>query len=157
MIATCMPINTYVSNVRKIYIVTIIFNPMKWELHLQAFEERKETIFKWAVEVRGMEHSQRIIGDNASKAITELLSAYLHKHHFVEEGFQLNHAWFKSEKVHSRLPEFESKKPIVDAMIELEQRCEKLSYGVPKPIEKLTAVLELFHLVEEKIKTLLSP
>ena len=42
---------------------------MKPEYHLQAFEERKETIFRWAVEVRGIEHSQHIIGDNASRAI----------------------------------------------------------------------------------------
>ena len=44
---------------------------MKPEIHLQAFEERKETIFKWAVEVRGLSQSQRIIGDQASKAINE--------------------------------------------------------------------------------------
>ncbi len=128
---------------------------MKPELHLQSFEERKETIFKWAVEVRGIENSQHIIGDNASKAITELLSAYLHKHHKVEEGFQLNHAWFKSEKVHSRLPEFENKKTIVDEMIELEQLCEKLSYGAPKPLEKLKTTLRLFQELETKIKRIL--
>ena len=45
---------------------------MKAELHLEAFEDRKETIFKWGVEVRGLEKSQRIVGDNASRAITEL-------------------------------------------------------------------------------------
>lgn len=79
---------------------------MKPEAHLQAFEERKETIFKWAIEVRGIENSQRIIGDNTSKAITELLSAYLHNEKRVEDGFQLNHSWFKPESVRERLPEF---------------------------------------------------
>ena len=60
---------------------------MKYQTHLDAFEERKETIFKWAIEVRGIEKSQRSIGDNASKAIIELLSAYLHKNKKVEPFF----------------------------------------------------------------------
>lgn len=124
---------------------------MKPEYHLQAFQERKDTIFKWAVEVRGLENSQRIIGDNASKAVTELLSAYLHQAKKVEEGFQLNHAWFKSNNVINRLPEFENKKEIVIKMILLEQLCEKLAYGAPKPIEKLKDALILFKEIEDII------
>ncbi len=50
---------------------------MKIELHKQAYEERRETLLKWCVEVRGIEHSQRIIGDNASRALVELLSVFL--------------------------------------------------------------------------------
>lgn len=83
---------------------------MKPEFHKEAFEERKDTIYKWGIEVRGIDKSQRIIGDNASKAITELLSVYLHKEKKVEEGFQLNHSWFKSNKIYKKLPEFENKK-----------------------------------------------
>ena len=124
---------------------------MKPESHLKAFEERKETIFKWAVEVRGIENSQRIIGDNASKAITELLSAYLHRKRKVEEGFQLNHAWFKSGKVFGRLPEFESKKLIVGKMTELEKLCENLSYGSPRQPEDARKVLKLFQELENTI------
>ncbi|MBI2151355.1 hypothetical protein HYU21_01360 [Candidatus Woesearchaeota archaeon] len=59
---------------------------MELETHQRAFEERKETIFKWAIEVRGLENSQHIVGDNASSAITELLSAYLHQQKKVEVG-----------------------------------------------------------------------
>ena len=128
---------------------------MKPESHLEAFEERKETIFKWAVEVRGIERSQRIIGDNASKAITELLSAYLHKAKKVEEGFQLNHSWFKSLTVKGRMPEFEHKAKIVSKMVELEKLCEKLSYGAPKPIEKAKGALHLFQELESWIKEML--
>lgn len=125
---------------------------MKPEFHVLAFEERKETILKWAVEVRGIEHSQRTIGDNVSKAIVDLLSAYLLQQKKVEEGFQLNHAWFKSEKVYDGLPEFEKKAEIVDKMITLEKLCEKLSYGAPKPVEKVQEAVKLFQELEQLLK-----
>ncbi len=128
---------------------------MNPDYSLLAFEERKETIFKWAVEVRGIEKSQRIIGDNASKAITELLSAYLHKYHKVEVGFQLNHSWFKSPKVSERLPEFSDKEFIVAKMIRLEKLCENLSYGAPRPIARVKEALTLFQELETKIKEIL--
>ena len=129
---------------------------MELETHKQAFEERKETIFKWAVEVRGIENSSRIIGDNASRAVVELLSVYLHRQKKVEEGFQLNHAWFKSEKVKERLPEFEHKAKIVSLMIELELLSEKLSYGTPKPIDSTKKVLDLFNELENLLKKMIS-
>jgi len=125
---------------------------MKYEDHLTAFDDRKETALKWGVEVKGIEHAQRIIGDNVSKAITELLSACLHKKQKVEEGFQLNHAWFKSEKVFEKLPEFENRKAIVSKMIELEKLCEKLSYGAPKPVEMSRKALTLFEELETSIR-----
>jgi hypothetical protein len=128
---------------------------MKPEFHLEAFEERKETIIKWGVEVRGIENSQRIVGDNASKAITELLSAYLHKKHKINEGFQINHIWFKSERVFEKLPEFENKRNIVGKMIELERLCERLSYGVPKPLEKIKEALKVFEDLEKTIKRMI--
>lgn len=125
---------------------------MKPELHIHAFEERRETVFKWGVEVRGIENSQHIIGDNASKAIVELLSAYLHQCQLVEDGFQLNHAWFKSDKVFHRLPEFEGKDTLVNKMIAMEKLCEKLAYGSPKPREKLEEVLRLFLELETTLR-----
>lgn len=128
---------------------------MKADTHLKAFEERKETILKWAVEVRGIQQSQRIIGDNASKAIVELLSTYLHKHKIVEEGFQLNHTWFKSDKVSIRLHDFPSKQEIVKKMIELEKACENLSYGTEKPLEKIKQTLNLFKELEAKLQEML--
>ncbi len=128
---------------------------MRPEAHLQAFMKRKETIFKWAVEVRGIENSKRIIGDNASKAITELLSAYLHKKRKVEEGFQLNHTWFKSERVFGRLPEFENKKAVVGKMMDMERLCEKLSYGSPRQPEEAKKVLKLFEELEAIIMGML--
>lgn len=129
---------------------------MKHESHLKAFEERKETILKWALEVKGIDKAQRSIGDNASKAIVELLSAYLHKNKKVEDGFQLNHAWFKSRKVHERLPDFPNKMTIVDRMIKLELLCEKLSYGAQKPVEKSQEAINLFRDLEAEITKILT-
>lgn len=128
---------------------------MKYESHMKAFEERKETIFKWALKVRGIENSQRVIGDNASKAIVELLSAYLRKNDTIEEGFQLNHSWFKSEKIAERLPPFPNKQAIVEKMIKLELLCEKLSYGAQKPVEKSQEAIDLFMEIEGDIKIIL--
>ena len=120
--------------------------------HIEVFKERKETIYKWGIEVRGIENSQRIIGDNASKAIVELLSAFLHQQNKVEEGFMLNHSWFKSEKIFNRLPEFDNKKLILNKMIEIEKLCEKLSYGAHKPVEELNKKLNLFRELEDIFK-----
>jgi hypothetical protein len=128
---------------------------MKPEYHLTSFEERKDTIFRWAIDVRGLENSQRIIGDNASRAVCDLLSAYLHKTKKVEDGFQLNHAWFKSPNVAARLPEFNKKETLVQQMIELEQLCEKLSYGAPKPIEKAQRAIDIFNKLEKELKEML--
>lgn len=128
---------------------------MKPESHIEAFEERKDTIFKWGIEVRGLERSQRILGDNASKAISDLLSAYLHKNHIIEEGFQINHSWFKSEKVLIRFPEFDNKSMIIKKMIELENLCEKLSYGVQKPVDESRKALKIFKELENKLKEMI--
>jgi len=124
---------------------------MKENEHIKAFEERKETIKKWAVELKGIENSQRIIGDNASKAAVELLSAYLHKHKIINEGFQLNHSWFKSEKVSNKIPNFNKKTEILSKMIELEKLCERLSYGTQKPIEETKKALGIFEEIEKTI------
>lgn len=128
---------------------------MDVETHIKAFEERKETILQWAMKVRGIQQSQRIIGDNASRAIVELLSAYLHKRKIVEDGFQLNHAWFKSDKVAARLPDFSAKQEIIVKMIALEKACENLSYGTEKPLEKIEETVTLFKELEERIQEML--
>lgn len=124
---------------------------MKEEEHIKAFNERKETMKRWALELRGIENSQRIIGDNASKAVVELLSAYLHKHKSINEGFQLNHSWFKSESIFDKMPNFNKKIEIISKMIELEKLCERLSYGIQKPIEETKKALFLFEEIEKLI------
>lgn len=128
---------------------------MKAEVHGEAFEERKETIMKWATEIRGLDKSQRSVGDNASKAIIELLSLALHKSRLVKEGFQLNHRWFKSKKIGTMLPDFENKAEIVPKMVKLENLCESLSYGKKRPLHEIQEALSLFNELEEKIKKLL--
>ena len=127
---------------------------MRKEEHNNAFEVHKKTIFSWAMEIQGIENSQRIIGLHASRGIIELLSEYLHSHNLVKSGFQLNHRWFKSNKIYEKLPDFENKKFIIDSLIKLENLCEKLSYGKSKPVEDMEEVIKLFSLLEESIKNL---
>ena len=127
---------------------------MKEEEHTEAFEAHKKTIFSWALEINGLENSQRIIGLHASRGIIELLSNYLHKNKLVKPGFQLNHRWFKSKKIYDKLPEFDNKEEIIGSLIKLENLCEKLSYGKKKPIEEIEMAIKLFNELEEKIKKL---
>jgi len=104
---------------------------MKEEDHLKAYQEYKDNIFAWALEIRGLEKSQRTVGLNASRAIVELLSVFLHRKKLVDEGFQLNHRWFKSKTVSEKLPDFKNKEPVLEKMISLENSSETLAYGAP--------------------------
>ena len=82
---------------------------MRVQEHLSAYQEHRNAIFKWSLEIQGLDNSQRTIGLNASRGILELLSAFLHRGKLIDEGFQLNHRWFKSAKVSERLPDFANK------------------------------------------------
>ena len=124
---------------------------MRIDAHKDAFEVHKRAIFKWALEIEGLEKSQRIVGLHASRGILELLSILLHKNKLVDEGFQLNHRWFKSERVAERLPEFDSKREIITKIVKLENICETLSYGTEKPVSKTEEAIKLFQELEEKI------
>lgn len=129
---------------------------MKEEDHMKAYHEYKDNIFSWALEIRGLEKSQRTVGLNASRAIVELLSAYLHKKKLVDEGFQLNHRWFKSEKVSEKIPNFENKKEIIQKMVVLENSSETLTYGAPKSREIIKEIIELFNEIEKIILGMLN-
>jgi len=128
---------------------------MKIKDHMEAFEEHKTTIFKWALDTHGLSKSQRIVGLHASRGIAELLSAYLHKKKLIDEGFQINHRWFKSEKVSEKLPNFRNKKTIIKKMVELELLSEQLSYGSQKPVEMTEKALVLFRKLEKEIMGLM--
>lgn len=93
---------------------------MKVEEHQESFKEHKETIFRWAIEVIGIENSQRTIGLHASRAILDLLSIYLLKKGKITAGKQVNHRWFKSLKVHDKLPDFPYKNDVIRKIVELE-------------------------------------
>lgn len=125
---------------------------MKAEDHLSSFKEHKETIFDWALKIKGLKKSQRIVGLHASRAIIDLLAAYLHLQDKISIGAQINHRWFKSMSIAERLPEFPFKKEILPKMIKLETDCEALSYGAPKPVEQIKKVLLEFTELEEEIK-----
>ncbi|MBU3912576.1 MAG: hypothetical protein KKE50_00640 [Nanoarchaeota archaeon] len=125
---------------------------MKLENHLESYKEHKETIFDWALKVKGIENSQRIIGLHASRAIIDLLSAYLLKRNLIDPGVQINHRWFKSKKVTEHLPDFPNKEKIISLMIELELVCEDLTYGSPKPEEKIKEAIFLFNKLEGELK-----
>lgn len=128
---------------------------MKEEAHEEAFEVHKRTIFRWALEIEGLEKSQRIIGLHASRGIMELFSLFLHRKKLVNEGFQLNHRWFKSNKVFDKIPEFEHKKEILDKMIRLENLCEILSYGKERSVKELEEIIVLFKELEETLKKII--
>ena len=125
---------------------------MKIESHLESFREHKETIFDWAIKIKGLKDSQRIIGMHASRAIIDLLAVYLLKNNLIDSGMQLNHRWFKSKKVTERLPEFEGKNETLSKMIELELLCEDLTYGSPKPENQIKKAVEIFRELEKKLK-----
>ena len=122
--------------------------------HLAAFEVHKETIFVWAVGTYGADRAQRVIGLHASCGIVELLSTFLHRAKLVDDGFQLNHRWFKSATVERRLPEFPGRDAIVERLVRLELLSEALAYGSPGQSRKLAEALELFQELEKRIKEL---
>src|SRR3989338_274144 len=117
---------------------------MKIEEHQESYKEHKETIFRWALEVIGIENSQRIIGLHASRAVLDLLSIYLLKNGKITAGKQINHRWFKSLKVSDKLPDFPNKNKIVEKIVELELLSEKLTYGSRRPEIEVKKALELF-------------
>ena len=125
---------------------------MRTEEHEKSLEEHKKIIFKWALEVQGLEKSQRTIGLHTSRAALDLFAIFLHRRKIIDEGFQLNHRWFKSNKVGSMFPEFEGKEKILTKLVELENLCEKLSYGAEKPVSNTERAIELFNQIEELVK-----
>jgi hypothetical protein len=125
---------------------------MRIESHLESYREHRETIFDWAIKVKGLKGSQRVIGTHTSRAVVDLLAIYLLKRNLIDSGMQINHRWFKSKTIMERLPEFENKEKIVSKMIELELLCEDLTYGAPKPVEQIKKAIELFNELEDKLK-----
>src|SRR3989338_2785605 len=118
---------------------------MKIENHLESYKEHKETIFDWGIKVKGLKNSQRIIGLHASRAAIDLLSIYLLKMNLISSGIKINHRWFKSDKVMEKLPAFNGKEEICRHIIKLELLCENLTYGSPKPEEKIREAIILFN------------
>ncbi len=127
---------------------------MKPESHIEAYLEHRDAIFRWALEVRGIERSQRIVGLHASRGVIELLSAFLHENGILPTGSQLNHRWFKTPRVSERLPDFQQKEIIVTKIVQLETLSEDLAYGAPKPVEDIQKSLALFKEIEESIQKL---
>ena len=84
--------------------------------------------------------------------MVELLSVYLHRKKLVDEGFQLNHRWFKSGKVSEKLPDFENKDMILKKMIALENTSEILAYGAPKPKENIKEIIVIFNKIESILR-----
>ena len=124
---------------------------MKTEDHIESYNEHKETIFDWALRIKGLKKAQRIVGLHASRGIIDLLSAYLHESNKITIGTQINHRWFKSKKAADKLPEFQEKSVIVPQLVELELLCEDLSYGAPKSKETIEKALKLFAELEKVI------
>ena len=125
---------------------------MKIENHLDSFREHRETIFDWAIKIKGLKKSQRVIGTHASRAIVDLFAAYLIKKDLIDSGMQINHRWFKSKRVLEILPEFDDKEKIISKIMELELLCEDLTYGAPKSEDQIKKAVKLFKELEKKLK-----
>lgn len=121
---------------------------MNPETHEEAFEVHKRTIFSWALETEGIDKAQRIVGLHAARGIIELLSTFLHKKGLIKAGAQLNHSWFKSEKVMNKLPDFENKIEIIQKLVKLENLCEVLTYGKKQPLSETENAIALFNELE---------
>lgn len=126
---------------------------MKTEDHFNAYKEHRDTI-NWAIN-RGIINSQRIIEAHASRAIVELLSVFLHKINAIEIGFQINHRWFKSEKVSEKFQDFPEKNIIIKKLIDLELKSEIFTYGSQKSENEIKDVLTSFNEVEKIILNLI--
>lgn len=127
---------------------------MRAESHIKAFDEHKKTLIDWGIKTRGLENSQRTVGLHASRAIIELLSAYLHEKGLITLGAQLNHRWFKSPKAGNKLPEFSKKEEVVNKLHKLENLCEELAYGSDKPKKEIEEAIALFQDLEKTIEDL---
>ncbi|MEK6959769.1 MAG: hypothetical protein AABX47_01230 [Nanoarchaeota archaeon] len=125
---------------------------MKPETHLEAFAEHKDAIFRWALEVRGIDKSQRIVGLHASRGITELLSAMLHEKGLLPVSASLNHRWFKTIRVMDRLPPFPGREGLLKKIVELENLSEDLTYGSPKAVETIKKAIGLFMEIEKEVQ-----
>ena len=127
------------------------FNNMKIEEHEESLKQHKEAIFEWALEVKGIENSQRIIGLHASRAALDLLCIYLIKTKRSTPGIQLNHRWFKKLDVGQKLPHFPNKVTILKKMNQLELMCENLSYGAKRNKKSILEVVGLLKEIEDKL------
>ena len=128
---------------------------MRVEEHKESLKQHKEAISEWALEVKGIENSQRIIGLHASRAAIDLLAIYLQKTKKIGPGTQLNHRWFKSDKVNERIPSFPNKKSVLKRMVELEKLCENLSYGSRKGKAEILKAVKLLQEIEGMINKLM--
>lgn len=126
---------------------------MKEEEHSNAYREHRSVI-DWAID-KGVEQSQRTIAMHASRGAVELLSLYLHRAKKIDQGFQINHRWFKSPQAGRKLPEFEKKEIIVPKLVKLENNCENLTYGSQKPANEIKEAVELLNEVEELLNELI--
>ncbi|MEK6887708.1 MAG: hypothetical protein AABX14_02055 [Candidatus Aenigmatarchaeota archaeon] len=126
---------------------------MKWKDHLAAYHEHRAAV-DWAVN-RGIDKSQRIAGAHISRAAVELLAAYLVREKLMEASAHLNHRWFKSAGVGSKLPDFPDKGKIIKDMNALENKAEVLTYGAAKSKKEISDAMEFFLRVEEKLKGML--
>ncbi len=128
---------------------------MQAESHIKAFEEHKKVIYEWVLDIVGIESGQRTVGLHASRAVIELLNAYLHEAMLLPIEAQLNHRWFKSEKrAVSYLPDFPEKHRITTNLVELENICERLAYGKPRPAKETERAIEILRDLEASIQKL---
>ncbi len=121
---------------------------MKLENHMIALKEHTEAL-EWAIKRR----NQTSIGFHASSGSIELLAILLHRLEKVPADFQLNHTWFKSDKiVKSKLTfDFPCKEDILSILERIEELRNPLCYGAPKPESTIDEILENFNKLKKNV------
>jgi hypothetical protein len=120
---------------------------MKSGEHIERARESLDEIRKCVR--NGIEKHQRTIGFHISAAMVDMLEAYLHENHLIDPGTIIKHDWFTSRRVMERLPDFENRKRIIEIMLSIEEKRNKLCYGRKQGTEVLSDAIHLFYSLKE--------
>lgn len=92
---------------------------------------------------------QKIVGFVASEAAVNLFALLLHQKNIVEQGFNVNHRYFASERIAEKRFDFDipKKDKLLKLLVDQEDYRNKLCYGGDKKAETVnSAVKNLFEI-----------
>jgi len=121
--------------------------------HIRAIKEFEEDI-KEKINKGIIEDRQRIMGFSLTECAKNYFEIYLHKNKLVDDGININHRWFSSNKTaQEKFPfDFPHKKEILSKMIDLENKRNILCYGKMKPRKEVEEAIKLFFQIKEIIE-----
>ncbi|OGI15176.1 hypothetical protein A3K63_03540 [Candidatus Micrarchaeota archaeon RBG_16_49_10] len=123
------------------------------EEHLRAIREFEQDIEE-KIKKGVIAERQRIIGFSLTECAKNYFELYLHKMKLVNEGMNINHRWFSSERMAmDKFPfDFPHKREILKRMVLLENKRNLLCYGKAKPKREIEDALKLFSEIKKIIK-----